>query len=90
MQDMRRKKEGAPRRSPGANLARLSGIIMILPASMAAGWVMGYFLLDSSLHIFPWGSIVLTLLGAGAGFYEIMRILAPDRDQGDRFSDRKS
>ena len=61
-------------------MARLSGIIMILPASMAAGWFLGYFLLDRTLGIFPWGSAGLTLLGAGAGFYEILKILVPKRN----------
>ena len=65
-------------------MARLSGIIAVLPASMAAGWAVGYFLFDRTLHIFPWGSIILTLLGAGAGFYEILRILAPGPDRRDR------
>jgi len=50
---------------------------------MAAGWMLGYFLVDHYLHIFPWGSIILTLLGAGAGFYEILRILGPDGGKGD-------
>jgi F0F1-type ATP synthase assembly protein I len=71
-------------------LARLSAIIMILPASMAAGWILGYYAIDYWLQVFPWGSIVFTILGAGAGFYEIVTLLAPDRDKGDRFSDRKS
>ncbi len=60
-----------------AGIARLSGILMILPASMAAGWVIGYYILDPMLGSFPWGSIIMTLLGAGAGFYEIVRILIP-------------
>jgi F0F1-type ATP synthase assembly protein I len=46
---------------------------------------MGYFLVDRTLHTFPWGSTLFTLFGAGAGFYEIVRILAPDRDQDGRF-----
>lgn len=71
------------RDSPAAWLARLSGIIMILPASMAGGWLLGYFLLDRYLHTSPWGSIILTLMGAGAGFYEIVRILAPKRGDGN-------
>ncbi len=62
-------------------LARLSAIITILPASMAAGWIIGYYLVDQNLHVFPWGSLVLTLLGAGAGFFEIVRILMPGRKQ---------
>lgn len=66
-------------------LARFSAIITILPASMAAGWIMGYFLVDRTLDMFPWGSILFTLLGAGAGFYEIVKILVPDRDQDGRF-----
>jgi F0F1-type ATP synthase assembly protein I len=65
------------------SLARLSGIVLTLPAAMAAGWLLGYLLVDRFLHIYPWGSIVLTLFGAGAGFYEILRILAPGRDHGE-------
>jgi F0F1-type ATP synthase assembly protein I len=67
---------------PGAanKLVRLSAIITILPAGMAAGWILGYFLCDRLLHSFPWGSIVGTFLGAGAGFYEIATILFRDRD----------
>lgn len=72
--------EGPGKNSAGSWIARLSGIIMILPASMAAGWFLGYYLVDHTLHIFPWGSIIITLLGAGAGFYEIFRILAPKRN----------
>ncbi len=70
--------------STAAGIARLSAIITILPASMAAGWVLGYFTVDRYLHLFPWGSITFTLIGAGAGFYEIIKILAPDARAGDR------
>lgn len=89
---MRNKEQGDQRNphSHGLRLARLSGIITILPASMAAGWILGYFLVDRYLHIFPWGSIILTLLGAGAGFYEILEILAPNGDKGDHASDGES
>jgi F0F1-type ATP synthase assembly protein I len=58
-------------------MARLSGIIMILPASMAAGWLIGFFGIDPFLDITPWGSIIGILIGAGVGFYEIVRLLAP-------------
>jgi len=64
-----------------ARLGRLSAIVLILPSSMAAGWVAGYFLIDSPLGIFPWGSIALTLGAAIAGFYEIGRILLRERDE---------
>jgi F0F1-type ATP synthase assembly protein I len=57
---------------------------------MAAGWILGYFLLDRHLRIFPWGSITFTLFGAGAGFYQIVKLLAPKRDKIDRFWDGKS
>jgi F0F1-type ATP synthase assembly protein I len=67
----------------GRSLARLSGIILLLPAAMAAGWLLGFFLVDPYLHTFPWGSIILTLFGAGAGFYEIFRILGPGRNHGE-------
>ena len=65
------------------SLARLSGIVLTLPAAMAAGWLLGFLLVDRFLHTYPWGSIVLTLLGAGAGFYEIFKIVAPGRDNGE-------
>lgn len=65
-----------------ARMGRLSAIIMILPAGMAAGWILGYYLIDRALESFPWGSLIMVLLGAGVGFYEIFGILMQDR--GDR------
>lgn len=56
-------------------LGRLSAIVTILPSSMGAGWLLGYYLVDRNFGTFPWGGIVATLLGAGAGFYEIFRLL---------------
>ncbi len=74
---------GENRPATGATkMARLSAIITILPASMAAGWLLGYYLCDRPLHSFPWGSVVCTLIGAGAGFYEIIALLFRDRDSG--------
>ena len=70
-----------------ARFARLSAILMILPASMAAGWLLGYYVVDRYLSTFPWGSIVFTLIGAGAGFFEIVKILIPSRGQGDHSTD---
>jgi F0F1-type ATP synthase assembly protein I len=60
---------------------------MILPASMAAGWLLGYFVIDRYLSSFPWGSIVFTLFGAGVGFFEIVKILIPSRGKGGRSTD---
>ena len=71
-----------PDKSSYARMARLSTIITILPASMAAGWLVGYFLLDYFLGSYPMGSIAGTMLGAGAGFYEIVSILLRDQRGG--------
>jgi F0F1-type ATP synthase assembly protein I len=71
-------------------LARLSAIITILPASMAAGWIAGYFLVDRYLESFPWGTIAGTLAGAAAGFYEIVRILIPAAPRKGLPPDEKS
>ncbi len=62
-----------------SRMGRLSSIVTILPASMAAGWVLGYYVLDRYLTKFPWGSLIFTFLGAGAGFYEIVKLLMVDR-----------
>ncbi len=67
--------------SAAAWLARLSGIVIILPASMAAGWIIGYFVVDHYLNSYPWGTIVLILMGAGAGFREIYRMLTPPDEE---------
>ena len=68
-----------PGQSVYTRMGRLSAIITILPASMAAGWFLGYYLVDKLFGCFPWGAVSATLLGAGAGFYEIIRILAIDQ-----------
>jgi F0F1-type ATP synthase assembly protein I len=68
-------------RSVYAKMGRLSAIIVILPASMASGGLLGYFVLDRLLGIFPWGTILMTLFGAGAGFYQIVKLL--NREQHD-------
>ncbi len=68
-----------PDQSFYSRLGRLSSIVMILPGSMAAGWIIGYYVLDSYLTRYPWGSLGLTMLGALAGFYEIVRMLCGDR-----------
>jgi F0F1-type ATP synthase assembly protein I len=58
-----------------ALVGRLSAIIMILPASMIAGGVVGHYVVDRFMGTTPWGTIVFILAGAGAGFYEISRLL---------------
>jgi F0F1-type ATP synthase assembly protein I len=65
-------------------LARLSGVVLILPSSMAVGWLLGYYVVDRFLSSFPWGTVVFILLGAGAGFFEIVRILVSPGGKGNR------
>jgi F0F1-type ATP synthase assembly protein I len=68
-----------------SRMGRLSSIILILPSAMAAGWILGYYLADRYLRIFPWGTIVMTMVGAGTGLYEIVKILNSDRgNNGDQ------
>jgi F0F1-type ATP synthase assembly protein I len=73
-----------PNSSFYSRFGRLSSLILLIPASMAAGWVIGYYVLDRFLLSFPWGSILATFLGAIAGFYETYRILISDQEnKGD-------
>jgi len=67
-----------------AALGGLSAIITIIPASMAAGWMLGHYVVDRYLGTGPWGTIVLILIGAATGFYEIIRILIPSQRKADR------
>jgi F0F1-type ATP synthase assembly protein I len=46
---------------------------------MAVGWLIGYYLIDRYFATYPWGTAILVLLGAAAGFYEIVRILILDQ-----------
>jgi len=62
-----------------ARIGRLSSIIFILPSCMAVGWLIGYYLIDRYFATYPWGTVILVLLGAAAGFYEIVRILILDQ-----------
>ncbi len=66
-------------------MAKLSVIMTILPSFMAAGWIVGHYIVDRYLLAYPLGTLLMIFLGAGAGFYEIVRILI--RDRGDAGSD---
>ena len=68
-----------PNASFYARIGRLSSIIFILPSCMAVGWLIGYYLIDRYFATYPWGTVILVLLGAAAGFYEIVRILILDQ-----------
>lgn len=62
-----------------SRLGRLSAVVLIIPSSMAAGWIFGSYILDRYLPISPWGAVACTLLGAAAGFYELFKILMTDQ-----------
>jgi F0F1-type ATP synthase assembly protein I len=66
-----------------SRIGKLSSVIFALPGSMAVGWVFGHFVLDRFLSTSPWGTIAFTLLGAAAGFYEIIQILNADQRRKD-------
>jgi len=68
-----------PANSFYARIGRLSSIIFILPSCMAVGWLLGYYVVDHYLGFYPWGTVVFVLLGAAAGFYEIVKILILDQ-----------
>jgi F0F1-type ATP synthase assembly protein I len=71
-------------------LAKFSSIVMILPSSMAAGWLLGYFGIDRWFGIYPWGTILFIMIGAGAGFYEIIRTLAvTERNASGKSADKQ-
>ena len=62
-----------------ARIGRLSAVIFVLPSTMAAGGVFGYYVVDHYLASYPWGMIIFIMLGAVAGFYEIAKILVLDQ-----------
>ena len=73
-----------PNASFYSRIGQLSSIILILPSCMAVGGLFGYYVVDRYLGVYPWGTVVLVLLGAAAGFYEIVKILILDqRSKGD-------
>ena len=68
-----------PNSSFYARMGRLSSVIFVLPSCMAVGGLIGYYVADRYLGTYPWGTVVFVLLGAAAGFYEIIRILILDQ-----------
>lgn len=62
-----------------SRIGRLSSIIFILPSCMAVGGLIGFYLIDRCFNTYPWGTVILVLIGAAAGFYEIFRILILDQ-----------
>jgi F0F1-type ATP synthase assembly protein I len=60
----------------------------ILPASAAGGLVLGWWL-DGWLHTSPLLALIMSLMGAGGGVMEILRILtrAEKRDDANESND---
>jgi ATP synthase protein I len=58
-----------------AQAAFYAGLGFILPGGLAVGYFFGW-ILDRWLHTAPFLGVVLAILGAAAGFIEILKILA--------------
>jgi ATP synthase protein I len=56
-------------------LAEWSSIIFLLPASLAVGFLLGYWL-DRLVGSSPWLKICGLVLGGAAGFYQTFRIVS--------------
>jgi F0F1-type ATP synthase assembly protein I len=72
-----------PNASFYSRIGRLSSIIFVLPSCMVVGGLFGYYVIDRYLGVYPWGTVVLVLLGSAAGFYEIVKILILDQRSKD-------
>ena len=73
--------KGEPLPDPSfySRIGKLSSVIFALPSCMAVGWILGHFVVDRFFPTYPWGTVILVLLGAAAGFYEVIRILTADQ-----------
>jgi len=58
-----------------AQVAFYSSLAFILPAATVGGYLLGSYL-DRELHSAPALAVVLGILGATAGIYEVLRIVA--------------
>lgn len=66
------------RRQWARRLAEWSSIIFLLPASLAVGFFLGYWL-DWALGVSPWLKIGGLLAGGAAGLYQTFRIVSGSR-----------
>jgi F0F1-type ATP synthase assembly protein I len=75
----------SPRRGKQFDLwsqaAFYSSLGFILPAATVGGYVLGWYL-DQRLHTEPALAVVLGILGAAAGIYEVVRILTQADKRG--------
>ena len=66
-------------------VAYYSGLGFIIPATVAAGYALGW-LLDDWLHIRPLLAVVGAVAGAGGGIAEVIRILTRAEHDDDKNS----
>ncbi len=57
-----------------SRVAIYSGFGMIIPSAVVAGYLIGRFL-DATLHTQPILALVFSLAGAGAGTFEVIRLV---------------
>jgi len=75
-----------------AQVAYYTGLGFILPGGLGAGYAIGWCL-DRWLRTSPVLAVVMAVLGAAAGFIEVLRVLTraekacPERSEGDGSGD---
>ena len=78
------------RLNPWAQVAFYSSLGFILPAATVGGYILGWGL-DQWLHTGPGLAILLGLLGAAAGIYEVLKIvMRAERRAGRDNADNRS
>lgn len=70
-------------------VAFYSSLGFILPVATVGGYILGWYL-DQQLHTEPALAVVMGILGAAAGIYEVLRIVtrASQRASGDDSENR--
>jgi F0F1-type ATP synthase assembly protein I len=72
-----------------AQIAFYTSLGFILPVATVGGYILGWYL-DQRLHTEPALAVVMGILGAAAGIYEVLRIVtrASQRASGDDSENR--
>ncbi|MBI4481991.1 MAG: AtpZ/AtpI family protein [Acidobacteria bacterium] len=60
-------------------ISDLSAIIFLIPTNMAAGGLLGYYVIDPWLGTYPWFTLLFVLIGGGAGLYQTYQLVSRQR-----------